>query len=333
MDYGLGRADYRLGYGDPNYKYRSSDYGGLLPPAQADAVLNAPAEPMAEGGMCTTRNGLRLLVRCILPIGAIVFLVVAFLSIHPVNGPAPHHHAPANHSNHTGNHSVPAAAAAAAAGRRRRLAATATPDATKFVVNITEHSSTPVLSASNQKGKGGSPCLTFNPAYIPATPGSGLPTGGGVLVRMCCGNNQACNDCAHTASGDTTCNGRHPTTPRWHPGQNLGPNPWTGAIPFPLRPPERISFAPCDLATGVCGDVNTSFMMDPRSIGGAAADSTMIEDPRAFYYNETGYYYNFFCKMRTCYNACWLLATDVSLDLYGNEPESRLLTCLDSRLN
>eukprot|EP01045_Picozoa_sp_COSAG04_P006777 COSAG04_NODE_340_length_16315_cov_1278.534410_12_plen_598_part_00 len=176
-------------------------------------------------------------------------------------------------------------------------------DGDSFSVAIVEHSATPVLSASNAKGNGSSPCLVFNAAYIPAVPGSGMATSG-VLVRMCCGSNQFCFDCGSTASGDKTCNGRHPTTPVWKPGANLGPNPWSGPIPFPNRPPERVSFAPCDLATGLCADVNTSFIMDPRAFGGGETDSIMIEDPRAFHYAETGYYYNFYWRGRGDLKGC-----------------------------
>eukprot|EP01043_Picozoa_sp_COSAG02_P059687 COSAG02_NODE_7652_length_2912_cov_1.996801_4_plen_367_part_01 len=47
----------------------------------------------------------RVVLRCVVPVTAVVFLVLAFRSIHPVNEDLPHHHAPQNSSNHTGNHS------------------------------------------------------------------------------------------------------------------------------------------------------------------------------------------------------------------------------------
>ena len=126
-----------------------------------------------------------------------------------------------------------------------------------FVVSFTEHSSTPVISTNNTKGNGSTPCMTLNPSYIPAS--SGLKQAG-LLLRMCCGENVFCNNC-----GSGTCNGRHPRG---------APAP---AYPFPFNPsiPERITFAPCDLATGLCGDVDTAVNLDP---------TVFAEDPRAFLY-------------------------------------------------
>jgi len=46
---------------------------------------------------------------------------------------------------------------------------------------------------------------------------------------------------------------------------------------------ERIGFVPCDLHTGICGDVDSKFNLDP---------SYDTEDPRAFLYNN--WYYNFY---------------------------------------
>eukprot|EP01043_Picozoa_sp_COSAG02_P023892 COSAG02_NODE_1290_length_13442_cov_6.479125_1_plen_438_part_00 len=136
-----------------------------------------------------------------------------------------------------------------------------------FVVSFTEHSSTPVISTNNTKGNGSTPCMTLNPSYIPASAGLNQS---GLLLRMCCGENVFCNNC-----GSGTCNGRHP---------HGTPAP---SYPFPFNPsiPERITFAPCDLATGLCGDVDTAVNLDP---------TVFAEDPRAFLYN--GWYYNFYWR-------------------------------------
>ena len=136
-----------------------------------------------------------------------------------------------------------------------------------FVVSFTERPPLPAVSMANPPGKGHAPCQAMNPSFIPASAGLNRS---GVLLRMCCGENVFCNDC-----GSGTCNGRHP---------HGAPAP---SYPFPFDPkiPERISFAPCDLATGVCGDVEADVNLDP---------TWFAEDPRAFLYN--GWYYNFYWR-------------------------------------
>ena len=144
----------------------------------------------------------------------------------------------------------------------------ASASSSSFVVDFTERSSTPVISSVNAKGNGSSPCMTLNPSFIPAAPGQLNQSG--LLVRMCCGENVFCNNC-----GSGTCNGRHP---HGAPAPNY-------SFPFNPHIPERISFAPCDLATGICGDVDTAVDLDP---------TVFAEDPRAFLYN--GWYYNFYWR-------------------------------------
>lgn len=58
-----------------------------------------------EQGRSAMQSCLRVVLRCVVPVAAVAFLVVAFRSIHPVNENLPHHHVPQNNSNHTGNHS------------------------------------------------------------------------------------------------------------------------------------------------------------------------------------------------------------------------------------
>ena len=128
---------------------------------------------------------------------------------------------------------------------------------TLYAVTLTEHRSTPILSASNAAGHGAAPpgCIVFNPSYIPS---SATFNQSGLLVRLCCG---------------TECFGH---------GM---------ARSIDALPSERIGFAPCDLESGVCADVLPSdkFNLDPGS------DS---EDPRAFYWGETGSYYNFYYRQK-----------------------------------
>jgi hypothetical protein len=126
-----------------------------------------------------------------------------------------------------------------------------------YDVAVLEHSAKPVLSGSNRRGHGAAPagCIVFNPSYIHASPTFNRS---GVLVRLCCGS---------------TCTG-HGSAPR-------------SGLANDGLPAERIGFAPCDLQTGVCGDVlpSSEFNLDP------ASDS---EDPRAFYYERS--YYNFYYR-------------------------------------
>eukprot|EP01065_Artemidia_motanka_P003021 TRINITY_DN11430_c0_g1_i1.p1 TRINITY_DN11430_c0_g1~~TRINITY_DN11430_c0_g1_i1.p1 ORF type:complete len:217 (+),score=47.29 TRINITY_DN11430_c0_g1_i1:40-651(+) len=119
----------------------------------------------------------------------------------------------------------------------------------KYNVELTEHSPVPVLSSANPRGQGHSDCLIFNPSFIPAS--AGLDTEG-VLVRQCCGESCA----GHGLRSDRA-------------------------------KAERIGFAPCNLSTGLCGDVLNSsvFNLDPD------ADA---EDPRAFLYD--GFYWNFYYR-------------------------------------
>jgi hypothetical protein len=134
----------------------------------------------------------------------------------------------------------------------------------KYTVTLTEHSPKPVVSGSNAAGQGKAPdgCISFNPSYIPASSTFSTP---GVLVRLCCG--ASC--IGHGAEG----------------GNNLAAiasDPSADAA-------ERIGFAPCDLETGKCKDVDPNFNLDPTSD---------TEDPRAFYYDSGagagGAYYNFY---------------------------------------
>jgi hypothetical protein len=97
-------------------------------------------------------------------------------------------------------------------------------------VDLTEHSPTPVVSASNPKGQGRAPdgCISFNPSYIPK---SDTFNQSGIYVRLCCG---------------TSCVGH-------------------GADATGTAKSERIGFAPCDLETGVCQDVVADFNLDPTT--------------------------------------------------------------------
>ena len=129
----------------------------------------------------------------------------------------------------------------------------------QYLLTVTEHRPTPILSASNPPGQGMAPmdCIVFNPSYIPS---SGSFNQTGLLVRMCCGKQ---------------CIGH---------GRRIAHR-----TELSSAAPEQIGFAPCNLETGVCGDVYPSetFNLDPSS------DS---EDPRAFYYPETQNYYNFYYR-------------------------------------
>lgn len=124
----------------------------------------------------------------------------------------------------------------------------------RYAVTVTEHRSTPILSLANPLGRGKAPegCIVFNPSYVPASASFNTS---GLLVRMCCGK-----DCIGHGTAST-----------------------------PSAAAERIGFAPCDLHTGICGDVypSSTFNLDP------ASDA---EDPRAFYYPETQSYYNFYYR-------------------------------------
>lgn len=129
----------------------------------------------------------------------------------------------------------------------------------QYLLTVTEHRPTPILSASNPPGQGMAPmdCIVFNPSYIPS---SGSFNQTGLLVRMCCGKQ---------------CIGH---------GRRIAHR-----TELSSAAPEQIGFAPCNLETGVCGDAYPSetFNLDPSS------DS---EDPRAFYYPETQNYYNFYYR-------------------------------------
>ena len=129
-----------------------------------------------------------------------------------------------------------------------------------YAITVAEHRPTPVLSASNAIGRGAAPkgCIVFNPSYIPASASFNQT---GLLVRLCCG--------PHCI------------------GHGRRDNPIEDVFAAPAA--ERIGFAPCNLETGICGDVlpSAQFNLDPDS------DS---EDPRAFYYAETQSYYNFYYR-------------------------------------
>ena len=116
-----------------------------------------------------------------------------------------------------------------------------------YHLTVVSHSDTPVLSSANPVGQGHSDCLIFNPSWID---GPGLRQAGG-LVRECCGNG---------------CYGH---------GLELTEGPKA----------ERISFAPCNLTTGRCGDAVKAFDLDPN---------VDAEDPRAFL--ADGFYYLFYYK-------------------------------------
>lgn len=125
-----------------------------------------------------------------------------------------------------------------------------------YVLTLTEHSPVPILSSSNPVGEGNSgDCLIFNPSAITS---SSAFREEGLLVRECCGE---------------TCAGH---------GRRALRN---GNVDHA----ERISFAPCDLDTGKCGDAlpSTTFDLDP------GADA---EDPRALFNSFDGYYYLFYYR-------------------------------------
>ena len=132
----------------------------------------------------------------------------------------------------------------------------------EYEVKVIEHSTTPVLSSANAKGHGAAPpgCIVFNPSFIPSSPSFNQS---GLLVRLCCGS---------------SCTGH---------GSDVSSSSFLADDGLPA---ERIGFAPCDLHTGVCGDVLPSsvFNLDP------ASDS---EDPRAYYHD--GMYYNFYYRKRS----------------------------------
>jgi hypothetical protein len=124
----------------------------------------------------------------------------------------------------------------------------------RYAVTVAARQTTPVVSAANAKGAGASPCAdTFNPSYIPASTGMKTP---GLLLRLA-----SCNASSTTNSSSAT------TMPSG----------------------EHIGFAPCDLATGKCGDVAETFNF-----------GTGDQDPRAFFCDggtpgcSAGYYYNFY---------------------------------------
>ena len=123
-----------------------------------------------------------------------------------------------------------------------------------YQVTVRDHSATPVVSGSNAAGHGKAPtgCISFNPSFIASSPTFNRS---GVLLRMCCGD---------------SCVG--------HGRRQLASSP-----SFPPGSAERIGFAPCELESGVCGDVDPDFNLDPT------ADT---EDPRAFYHDE--FYYLFY---------------------------------------
>jgi hypothetical protein len=138
-------------------------------------------------------------------------------------------------------------------------------------VDVIFHSPLPVLSSANEAGQGKPPdgCIVFNPAYIPASPPQ-LNTSG-LLVRMCCGTSCV----GHGSWGDVGDHLRH-RQPQLHQ------QPASGGAGVSS---ERIGFAPCDLDTGVCGDVLPDFNLDP---------TVDAEDPRAFVYD--GAYYLFYYR-------------------------------------
>ena len=128
--------------------------------------------------------------------------------------------------------------------------------AADYVVTVREHSPTPVLSRENASIPGG--CIVFNPSWIPASATSPA----GLLVRQCCGD-----DCfGHGARGGAA-------------GERGGAAGTNAS--------ERIGFAPCDLETGRCEAVLPDFNLDPD------ADA---EDPRAFLYEDDGFFYNFYLR-------------------------------------
>eukprot|EP00756_Hemistasia_phaeocysticola_P055020 Hpha_TRINITY_DN30935_c0_g1::TRINITY_DN30935_c0_g1_i1::g.112389::m.112389 len=96
-----------------------------------------------------------------------------------------------------------------------------------YRIDVLSHAQLPVLSTANEKGKGHSDCLIFNPSIIEARPPHNNRSG--LLVRQCCGD--ACF--GHGLRGES------------------------GAVA------ERISFVDCDLLAGRCSDPDPDFNLDP----------------------------------------------------------------------
>ena len=116
-----------------------------------------------------------------------------------------------------------------------------------YTVAVAARDTTPVLSATNAKGAGASPCGdTFNPSYLPASAGLKTP---GLLIRMA-----SCNSSSSSSS---------------------------------MPSGEHIGFAPCDLKTGKCGDVVETFNFgtgdeDPRAF---FCDGSTPGCSAGYYYN------------------------------------------------
>ena len=140
-----------------------------------------------------------------------------------------------------------------------------------YQVTLVERSSTPVISAGNPPGHGncptradGAPCQCFNPSYIPAS--AHKLNQSGVLLRVCCGAKPC----------DYLCSRNDPKIPAAS----------CVTLTEGAKDDEFIGFAPCDLKTGVCGDVlpRSTFDLDPTQ--------GTTQDPRAFLYE--GSYYSFY---------------------------------------
>ena len=149
-------------------------------------------------------------------------------------------------------------AAAEFAGSAIRPAASESPPPPlpppKYKVVLTEHSPTPALSSANAKGHGASPCpTTFNPSYVEV---AGENKVGGIIVRMRSAHevslSRRSSDRAIISRGSFARAGT----------DNC--NATSGAM----------SWAPCDVQTGVCGDLNASYLY-PKSQG--------TEDPRIIF--------------------------------------------------
>ena len=121
---------------------------------------------------------------------------------------------------------------------------------TTYSFDVVSHASEPVLSKSNAVGSGHSDCIVFNPSIVSKSAGFDRE---GLMVRECCGSQ---------------CVGH---------GRRL-----LGEV---ADRAERISFAQCDLLSGVCDDPEPSFNLDP---------TVDTEDPRVVLYNDT--YYNFYYR-------------------------------------
>jgi hypothetical protein len=148
------------------------------------------------------------------------------------------------------------------------------PQPARYVVALVERSRLPTISAANARGHGHcpvrpadkAPCQCFNPSYIPAS--AHKLNQSGVLLRICCGYKSCDYLCRREDKAIPLSACAAPPAPL--SALDSGPN-------FP-RDDEYIGFAPCDIATGKCGDVL------PRSVFSLDPSQGTIQDPRAFAY-------------------------------------------------